>query len=88
MRKSEKRGQASFRLEILANFIWESENGPRSERENMPVPFSKTTCQQDKEFLKMLESMEGTEDTYSVGRHNCRAFSQDMFNQAQKKYGK
>jgi len=35
-----KRGQASFRLEILANFIWESENGPRSERENMPVPFS------------------------------------------------
>ena len=36
----EKRGQASFRLEILANFIWESENGPRSERENMPVPFS------------------------------------------------
>jgi len=42
MRKSEKRGQASFRLEILANFIWESENGPRSERENMPVPFSHT----------------------------------------------
>jgi len=52
------------------------------------VKVIKTTCQQDKEFLKMLESMEGTEDTYSVGRHNCRAFSQDMFNQAQKKYGK
>jgi len=52
------------------------------------VKVIKTTCQQDKQFLKMLEAMEGTEDTYSVGRHNCRGFSQNMFNQAQKQYGK
>lgn len=48
----------------------------------------KTTCAQDKQFLKMLEAMEGKEDTYSLGRHSCRGFSQSMFNKAQGMYNR
>ena len=42
----------------------------------------KTTPEQDRAWLKMMEGKVGTRDVYSVGRHNCRAFSQDEFNKA------
>ena len=45
-----------------------------------------TTCEQDKEFLQLLVSMIGLQDTYSLGRHSCRTFSQMMFEKAQNKY--
>ena len=40
----------------------------------------KTTCAEDKAWLKyMLTTRKGTEDTYSVARHNCRMYSQKEF---------
>ena len=42
----------------------------------------KTTPEQDKAWLRNMESREGTKDVYSVGRHNCRAFSQTEFTKA------
>ena len=47
-----------------------------------------TTAKQDKEFLQYLESRVGEEAGYSVGRHNCRKFSQLMFSEAEERYGK
>ena len=41
-----------------------------------------TTYQQDKAWLEKMESKVGTKDVYSVGRHNCRAFSQAEFEKA------
>ena len=38
--------------------------------------------QQDKAWLEKMESKVGTKDVYSVGRHNCRAFSQAEFEKA------
>lgn len=46
------------------------------------VSTKKTTPEQDREWLKNMESKVGTRDVYSVGRHNCRAFAQDEFNNA------
>ena len=46
----------------------------------------KTTCKQDEEFLDMLRDLEGTSATYSLFRHNCRAFSQMIFDEASKSY--
>ena len=42
----------------------------------------KTTPEQDRKWLKKMEGRVGTKDVYSVGRHNCRAFSQAEFNNA------
>jgi RHS repeat-associated protein len=47
----------------------------------------KTTCKQDQEFFLELSSMIGMRDTYSLGRHSCRTFSQMMFEEAQRRYG-
>ena len=41
-----------------------------------------TTPKQDKAWLKKMEDRVGTRDVYSVGRHNCRNFSQSEFNNA------
>ena len=46
------------------------------------VSRKKTTPEQDREWLKKMERRVGTKDVYSVGRHNCRAFSQAEFNNA------
>lgn len=46
------------------------------------VSTKKTTPEQDKAWLQNMESRVGTKDVYSVGRHNCRAFSQAEFNKA------
>lgn len=43
-----------------------------------------TTPCQDISFLDYLKSQDGQEDTYSLFRHNCRAFSQEMMNKAKK----
>jgi len=47
-----------------------------------------TTPQQDKEFLKYIESRVGETGAYSVGILNCRMFSQMMFEEAKTRYGK
>ncbi len=49
------------------------------------VKTKKTTPKQDKVWLKNMESRVGTKDVYSVGRHNCRAFSQAEFDKVQQK---
>lgn len=41
-----------------------------------------TTCQQDETFLAILRGMEDSTGAYSVLRHNCRTFSQQMFEDA------
>lgn len=46
------------------------------------VKTKKTTPEQDKAWLQSMESRVGTKDVYSVGRHNCRAFSQAEFDKA------
>jgi len=46
----------------------------------------KTTCEQDEEFLKKLEGLEGQSGTYSLLRHSCRTFSQMMFDEASQAY--
>ena len=46
------------------------------------VKTKKTTPQQDKAWLKSMESRVGTKDVYSVGRHNCRSFAQAEFDNA------
>ena len=46
-----------------------------------------TTCWQDFDFLSFLFSLSRTEETYSVLRHNCRRFSQEMFDEAVRRYG-
>ena len=46
------------------------------------VSTKKTTPEQDKAWLRNMESRVGTKDVYFVGRHNCRAFSQAEFNNA------
>lgn len=42
----------------------------------------KTTPKQDKEWLEKMEARVGSRDVYSVGRHNCRNFSQSEFEKA------
>ena len=42
----------------------------------------RTTVRQDREWLKYMEKKVGTKDVYSVGRHNCRNFSQSEFDAA------
>jgi len=47
-----------------------------------------TTPKQDAEFVKYLESRLGERGGYSIGRHNCRLFSQTMFKKAKALYGR
>lgn len=46
------------------------------------VNTKKTTPEQDKAWLQTMEGRVGTKVVYSVGRHNCRAFSQAEFDKA------
>ena len=41
-----------------------------------------TSCQQDETFLEILNGMNKTTGAYSVLRHSCRTFSQQMFEEA------
>ena len=47
-----------------------------------PVAEKKTTCEQDRVWLKQMRAKVGRKDVYSVGRHNCRNFSQSEFEAA------
>ena len=47
-----------------------------------PVAEKKTTCAQDRAWLKQMRAKVGRKDVYSVGRHNCRNFSQSEFEAA------
>ena len=42
----------------------------------------KTSCREDRQCLKYMRTKVGTRDVYSVGRHNCRNFSQTEFSAA------
>ena len=44
-----------------------------------------TTPCQDRAFLDYLKSMDVREDTYSLGRHSCRTFSQAMMEEAKRR---
>ena len=44
-----------------------------------------TTPCQDRAFLDYLKSIDGREDTYSLGRHSCRTFSQAMMEEAKRR---
>ena len=46
-----------------------------------------TTPCQDMAFLDYLISLIGQKDTYSVGRHSCRTFSQAMMEEARRRKG-
>ena len=46
-----------------------------------------TTPCQDKAFLDYLMSLDGRSDTYSIGRHSCRTFSQAMLKKARQRNG-
>jgi RHS repeat-associated protein len=46
------------------------------------VKTKKTTVAQDKAWLKRMQRRRLTEDVYSVGRHNCRTYSQWEFRDA------
>jgi len=47
----------------------------------------KTTCKQDMMFLIYMNARLGSIDTYSVGRHNCRRYSQYEFRDAPSTWG-
>ena len=47
-----------------------------------PVAEKKTTCAQDRAWLRQMRAKVGRKDVYSVGRHNCRNFSQSEFDAA------
>ncbi len=49
------------------------------------VKTKKTTPKQDMAWLRNMINRVGTKDVYSVGRHNCRAFSQTEFDKVQAK---
>ena len=46
------------------------------------VAEKKTTCAQDRKWLKQMRERVDSKDVYSVGRHNCRNFSQTEFDKA------
>ena len=57
--------------------IYEIDNPPGA-----VVAEKKTGCSQDRAWLRKMMSKIGTTDVYSVGRHNCRNFSQLEFEAA------
>ena len=46
------------------------------------VSEKKTTCAEDRAWLKKMRAKAETKDVYSVGRHNCRNFAQSEFDAA------
>ena len=46
----------------------------------------KTTAKQDADFKGVMDAMVGQEFTYGLTGGNCRGFTQDMFDLAQKSY--
>ena len=48
----------------------------------VPVAEKKTTCAQDRAWLNQMRAKVGRKGVYSVGRHNCRNFSQSEFEAA------
>jgi RHS repeat-associated protein len=76
-------GQDSPTATILKGQIYET--GYTQGRINDVVH---TTSAQDAEFVKYLSSRVGEEGGYSIARHNCRKFSQSMFDRAKSQYGK
>lgn len=46
------------------------------------VARKKTTVEEDRVWLEKMKRRVGESDVYSVGRHNCRAFSQREFQKA------
>ena len=46
------------------------------------VKVKKTTCKEDRAFLRQLSAVRGMPDTYKFLRHSCVDFAEMMFNQA------
>jgi RHS repeat-associated protein len=46
-----------------------------------------TSAGQDIEFLEYLQGLVGKEDGYSLLRHSCQTFSEQMYDEAKRRYG-
>ena len=67
----------SFQLGLLQGTVYETGDQGTCTSDKLD-----TTCQQDEAFLDILTDMEDSTGAYSVLRHNCRTFSQLIFEDA------
>jgi len=67
---------------ILRGEVYQTEDQGLENTETL-----ETTVFQDLVFLTYLMAQDGKNDTYSVARHNCRTFSQAMFEEAKRQRG-
>ena len=67
---------------ILRGKVYQTEDQGLKDAETL-----ETTPCQDKAFMEYLISLIGQKDTYSVGRHSCRTFSQAMMEEAKRRSG-
>ena len=67
---------------ILRGEVYSTDDQGRKDAETL-----ETTPCQDKSFLEYLTALIGQKDTYSVGRHSCRTFSQAMMEEAKRRSG-
>ena len=66
----------------LPGYFMEGEIEERNPPVGVVVAKKKTSCREDREWLKRMRARVGKKDVYSVGRHNCRNFSQSEFEAA------
>ena len=66
----------------LPGYFMEGEIEERRPPVGVVVMKKKTTCKEDREWLRRMKARVGEKDVYSVGRHNCRNFSQSEFDAA------
>ena len=76
-------GEDSYTFTLLEGTVYEA-HYTRGD----VVEVLNTTPEQDKQFLEYLESRVGEKAGYSVGRHNCRKFSQLMLDKAKEMFNK
>ena len=67
---------------VLPGYWMEGEVEEVGNPPGSPVAEKKTTCAQDRAWLRQMRAKVGRKDVYSVGRHNCRNFSQSEFEAA------
>ena len=66
----------------LPGYFMEGKIEERKPPVGVVVAEKKTSCREDREWLKRMRDRVGEKDVYSVGRHNCRNFSQSGFEAA------
>ena len=66
----------------LPGYFMEGKIEERRPPVGVAVAKKTTTCREDREWLRRMRARVGEKDVYSVGRHNCRNFSQSEFDAA------